>query len=99
MAISRRKMKTENASTFPETGQGLHPNAIQARLDDVDWTKVHADLDAQGWAVVPKLLTDAEADPSRIFTLRSRVSAAISSWLDTVSVGVNTSISAIPCRL
>ena len=28
----------------------------------VDWTKVHADLDAQGWAVVPKLLTHAEAD-------------------------------------
>jgi hypothetical protein len=31
-------------------------------VDGVDWMKVHADLDAQGWAIVPKLLTCAEAD-------------------------------------
>ena len=31
-------------------------------MDAVDWAAVHADLDAQGWAVVPKLLTHAEAD-------------------------------------
>ncbi len=36
--------------------------AIEARVDDVDWTKVHADLDAQGWAIVPTLLTHVEAD-------------------------------------
>ena len=35
---------------------------IQARVDSVDWTMVQADLDAQGWAVVPKLLTLSEAD-------------------------------------
>lgn len=35
---------------------------IQARVDGVDWVKVHADLDAQGWAVVPQLLTHTEAD-------------------------------------
>src|SRR5262249_25098967 len=36
--------------------------AIQARIDGVDWTKVLADLDAQGCVVVPKLLTHGEAD-------------------------------------
>lgn len=34
---------------------------IQARVDAIDWAKVHAALDDQGWAVVPKLLTHAEA--------------------------------------
>ena len=35
---------------------------IEARVDAIDWVKVHAGLDAQGWAVAPKLLTPAEAD-------------------------------------
>ncbi len=35
---------------------------IEARVDAVDWAKVHAGLDGQGWAVVPELLTHAEAD-------------------------------------
>jgi hypothetical protein len=35
---------------------------IETRLDQVDWTAVHADLDAQGWALAPALLTPAEAD-------------------------------------
>lgn len=34
----------------------------QARLDSIEWTSVHAELDAQGWALAPKLLTTAEAD-------------------------------------
>ena len=38
------------------------PPGIQARVDGVDWTKVHAELDDQGWAVMPELLTHAEAD-------------------------------------
>ena len=36
--------------------------AIEVRVDAVEWTKVHAALDTQGWAIVPKLLTYAEAD-------------------------------------
>ena len=36
--------------------------AIEARVDAVDWAAVHGDLDAQGWALVPQLLTHAEAD-------------------------------------
>ena len=35
--------------------------AIRARVDAADWAKVSTDLDAQGWAIVPKLLTHAEA--------------------------------------
>ena len=35
---------------------------IQARVDAVNWARLHADLDAQGWAIAPQLLTPAEAD-------------------------------------
>src|SRR5215469_15084518 len=35
---------------------------IQERVGAVDWNQVHADLDGQGWAIVPRLLTEAEAD-------------------------------------
>jgi hypothetical protein len=35
---------------------------VEARLAAIDWPRVHADLDAQGWAVLPNLLTHAEAD-------------------------------------
>jgi hypothetical protein len=45
---------------FPDSGSEASLAAIRARVDGVDWTEVHADLDAQGWAIVPKLLTDAE---------------------------------------
>jgi len=40
---------------------GATAMTIQARMEAVDWVKVHTDLDAQGWAIVPELLTDAEA--------------------------------------
>jgi hypothetical protein len=52
MSANLRKTKTNTACS----------NAIEVRVDGVDWKKVHADLDAQGWAVVPKLLTHEEAD-------------------------------------
>lgn len=35
---------------------------IEARVEAVDWLGVRNDLDAQGWAIAPKLLTEAEAD-------------------------------------
>lgn len=35
---------------------------MQPRMDSIDWEKIRADLDSQGWAVVPKLLTHAQAD-------------------------------------
>jgi hypothetical protein len=38
------------------------PVTMEGRLDQVDWARVHADLDAQGWAIAPSLLTCAEAE-------------------------------------
>ena len=35
---------------------------IAGRLGGVDWPRVHGDLDAQGWAILPGLLSHAEAD-------------------------------------
>jgi hypothetical protein len=56
------KTKTKAATPFMETGGGTDCIAIKARVDSIDWTKIRTDLDTQGWAVVPKLLTYAEAD-------------------------------------
>ena len=35
---------------------------VENRLDQLDWAEIHADLDAQGWSIAPRLLTHAEAD-------------------------------------
>ena len=59
MRANLRQTKANGANTSPETGSAASSAAIQARVDAVDWTKVHAELDTQGWAVVPKLLTHA----------------------------------------
>jgi len=45
-----------------KTEPAANATTIETRMDEVDWTRVHTDLDAQGWAVVPKLLSPAEAD-------------------------------------
>ena len=55
MMPALRNVTTNGSDMSPEP-------VIQARVDAVDWMKVHADLDVQGWAVVPQLLTHAEAD-------------------------------------
>jgi len=34
---------------------------IEARVDQADWARIHADLDAQGWAIAPQFLSHAEA--------------------------------------
>lgn len=52
------------------TGSGACPATIEARVEALDWSRAHADLDAQGWAVAPKLLTCAEAE--RIASLYSQ---------------------------
>jgi uncharacterized protein len=54
------KAHTANVAATPEPATKAMP--IEVRVDAIDWTKVHTDLDAQGWAVTPKLLSDAEAD-------------------------------------
>lgn len=38
------------------------PSRIDSRLNGLDWPGVTEDLDAQGWAVLPKLLSGAECD-------------------------------------
>jgi hypothetical protein len=50
------------ADLSAEFGSATSPTTIKARVDAVDWVKVHADLDAQGWAIAPKLLAHTEAD-------------------------------------
>ena len=57
-----RKTKTDAANRSMATEGDNDCTAIKVRLDRIDWTKIRADLDTQGWAVVPKLLTHAEAD-------------------------------------
>jgi uncharacterized protein len=59
---TNRKTKTEAATPSMQTGRKTDCIAIKARVESVDWAKVRADLDTQGWAVVPQLLTHAEAD-------------------------------------
>lgn len=62
MAVVARKM--ENGSADPCAGVRSTADCARmaARVGVLDWTKVGSDLDAQGWAVVPGLLTDTEAD-------------------------------------
>jgi len=62
MPVNPRKTKANDANTSPENGPAASSAAILARVNTVDWTRVHGELDAQGWAVMPKLLTHAEAD-------------------------------------
>jgi hypothetical protein len=62
MPATLRKTMTNGANTSAQAGAAMNALAIQARMDAVDWTMVHADLDAQGWAIVPMLLTHPEAD-------------------------------------
>ena len=59
---TNRKTKTEAATPSMQTGRKTDCIAIKARVESVDWAKVRADLDTEGWAVVPQLLTHAEAD-------------------------------------
>jgi hypothetical protein len=48
--------------TRKPTGAGSVKSAIRVRVEEIDWAKVYSNLDAQGWAIVSKLLTRAEAD-------------------------------------
>jgi hypothetical protein len=45
-----------------EVEPGTDPATIKDRVNAADWTKIYADLDAQGWAIAPKLLTNDETD-------------------------------------
>lgn len=62
MAVVAQKTKRSSADRSAGAGSATGSGAIQARVEAVDWTKVHSDLDAQGWAIVPRLLTPEEAN-------------------------------------
>jgi hypothetical protein len=63
MSLSSLKTKSSRGgNTSVDAKLGASSTAIQARVNVLDWTRIHADLDSQGWAMVPKLLTHAEAD-------------------------------------
>jgi hypothetical protein len=62
MDFDLSKAEADSADLSTVSGSVTSPMRIEARVDAIDWVKVHADLDAQGWAIAPKLLTHAEAD-------------------------------------
>jgi hypothetical protein len=54
---------TMTTSTLDADAETLRlADTIEARVDQVDWAQVHADLDAQGWAIAPALVTHAESN-------------------------------------
>jgi hypothetical protein len=55
-------MAKSSANAQLEIGPGAHSASIKDRVNAADWIKICGDLDAQGWATAPKLLTDGEAD-------------------------------------
>src|SRR5258708_26630338 len=61
MIANVSKMKTGTDKTAKGNGAAVTA-AIQARVERVDWGRIYADLDGQGWAIAPKILTHAEAD-------------------------------------
>jgi uncharacterized protein len=62
MANRARVARTDDAGVAAGAGSAIASALIQARMDGMDWRKVHTDLDAQGWSVLPRLLTEVEAD-------------------------------------
>lgn len=43
-------------------GEVMQRASIARRVEAIDWSRVSAELDAQGWAILPGLLDAAEAD-------------------------------------
>jgi uncharacterized protein len=60
--MMHRTLRKAKADSDLSAKSGSRATTIGARVDAVDWIKVHADLDAQGWAIAPELLTHTEAD-------------------------------------
>lgn len=62
MPSTRRKPRADDAGAPPEAAPRTVSATIDSRVDNIDWAKLRADLDVQGWAVAPHLLTHMEAD-------------------------------------
>jgi hypothetical protein len=56
-------MNSVSAAAAPRlTGEPSGTSTLDKRVESIDWRAVASDLDAQGWAVVPKLLQGPECD-------------------------------------
>src|SRR5258708_7792327 len=56
----RRAVRFARFATMKSAAKNIHPapqSAIAVRVDAIDWTKIAAELDAQGCAVIEQLLT------------------------------------------
>jgi uncharacterized protein len=62
MSANSHSTKINDVGLTTETASAAISSPIIARVDAVDWTKVHADVDSQGWSVIPKLMSELEAD-------------------------------------
>jgi uncharacterized protein len=62
MHLALRNSDADAAELSRDPGSVTRTVTIEARIDALDWTMVSADLDAQGWAIAPKMLTHPEAD-------------------------------------
>lgn len=62
MNMSSSKVKRDSAMTVLKAAPDAGSSATWAPVDALDWAKVYADLNAQGWSVAPKLLSGHEAD-------------------------------------
>jgi uncharacterized protein len=62
MSANSHSTKINDVGLTTETASAAISSPIKARVDAVDWTKVHADVDGQGWSVIPKLMSEVEAD-------------------------------------
>jgi hypothetical protein len=62
MPANLRRAKAASSDTSFDARSAASSAAILARVEALDWPKVHADLDGQGWAVASQLLTYPEAD-------------------------------------
>jgi hypothetical protein len=62
MTLDVREPQARSTEPRAELRPDEHTTSVQARVDATDWIKIRADLDLQGWALVPRLLTHSEAD-------------------------------------
>lgn len=98
MIARMRETRTDSAASR-SAGLGTSPAAIQTRVDGVDWAKADADLNAQGWTIASKLLTEAEADSIANLYDEEQGFQAGWSWGGTALAEESTSILATRCRL
>ena len=74
------------------------PQSTVARVNSIDWTRISADLDAQGCAVIEKLLAPQQCIALAALYPDDGIFVAASSWDATALAAANTNIFPIRCR-